>query len=219
MESVLYVSWFLSVTSRGSRDIKARLTSSWRLGHKTSRLNPQSETQSWGSGGDHTLHWCCFVFIMFKTLMRRRVSEIQSSFLTLCAFAWVSRMGGWVLKVVQRYSRQSHPCTYHLHHLCCKNTKFTYTIVSKLSLLSWLSDNRVFALQSSFLLIAIRDGSGYQNWWIFGKLRKGGGVIFNPKIYVADFGNFKYTVLFYHEITYKIVISGFRVCFFNNCIE
>ena len=32
----------------------------------------------------------------------------------------------------------------------------------------------------------------YQNGWIFGKVPNGGtGIIFNPKIYVADFGNFK----------------------------
>ena len=37
----------------------------------------------------------------------------------------------------------------------------------------------------------------------------GGGVIFNPKIYDADFGNFK------QEIDIKRVNSGFRVCFFN----
>ena len=30
-----------------------------------------------------------------------------------------------------------------------------------------------------------------QNRMIFWKSSKGGGVIFNPKIYVADFGNFK----------------------------
>ena len=43
------------------------------------------------------------------------------------------------------------------------------------------------------------------------KCRRGGlGVIFNPKIYLADFGNFKQSFL----IMKLIVISGFRVCFF-----
>ena len=37
----------------------------------------------------------------------------------------------------------------------------------------------------------VRDGSRYQIGWIFEKVPKGGGGIFNPKIYVADFGNFK----------------------------
>ena len=33
------------------------------------------------------------------------------------------------------------------------------------------------------------------NWMIFWKSAKGGGIIFNPKIYVADFGNFKEGIL------------------------
>ena len=37
----------------------------------------------------------------------------------------------------------------------------------------------------------VREGSRYQIGWIFGKVPKGGGAIFNPKIYIADFGNFK----------------------------
>ena len=41
------------------------------------------------------------------------------------------------------------------------------------------------------------------------------GVIFNPKIYFADFGNFKQG--FWAWNWFKRVISGFRVCFFNNC--
>ena len=43
------------------------------------------------------------------------------------------------------------------------------------------------------------------------------GVIFNPKIYFADFWNFKQG--FWAWNWFKRVISGFRVCFFNNCIE
>ena len=46
---------------------------------------------------------------------------------------------------------------------------------------------------------------------------KGGGI-FNPKIYVADFGNFKQGFLSMKLIKRR-VISGFRVCFFNNCID
>ena len=40
----------------------------------------------------------------------------------------------------------------------------------------------------------------------------GGGGIFNPKIYVADFGNFKQGFLSMKLIKRR-VISGFRVCF------
>ena len=48
----------------------------------------------------------------------------------------------------------------------------------------------------------------------FRKAAKGGGaVIFNPKIYVADFGNFKHGFL--SIILIKIVISGFTICFFQ----
>ena len=36
--------------------------------------------------------------------------------------------------------------------------------------------------------LAFRDGWWYQNGWMFGKVPKGvGAVIFNPKIYIADF--------------------------------
>ena len=50
------------------------------------------------------------------------------------------------------------------------------------------------------------------NFW---KRAKGGGVIFNPKIYIADFGNVKQAFL-----SMKLIQkSNFRVCFFNNCIE
>ena len=46
------------------------------------------------------------------------------------------------------------------------------------------------------------------NFW---KSSKGGrGFIFNPKIYVADFGNLKQG--FWAWNWYKIIISGFRVC-------
>ena len=43
----------------------------------------------------------------------------------------------------------------------------------------------------------VRDGSNYQIRWIFEKVPKGGGVIFNPKIYIAKFGPLK--GLFQHE--------------------
>ena len=42
--------------------------------------------------------------------------------------------------------------------------------------------------------------------------------IFNPKNYVADFGNFKQGFLSMKLIKRR-VISGFRVCFFNSCID
>ena len=37
----------------------------------------------------------------------------------------------------------------------------------------------------------LREGSCYQIGRVFGKVPKGGRVIFNPKNYVTDFGNFK----------------------------
>ena len=46
----------------------------------------------------------------------------------------------------------------------------------------------------------------------FGKAPKGEGVVFNPKILVADFGNFKKGFLSMNLIKGR-VISGFRVCF------
>ena len=41
------------------------------------------------------------------------------------------------------------------------------------------------------------------------KFQRGGGGIFNPKIYVTDFGNFKQDF----SSMEKVVISEFRVCF------
>ena len=46
----------------------------------------------------------------------------------------------------------------------------------------------------------------------FGKVQKG---VFNPMIYIADFGNFKQGFL----IMKLMQNSNFKVCFFNNCIE
>ena len=60
------------------------------------------------------------------------------------------------------------------------------------------------------------------NWMNFWKSAKGGegggGVIFNPKTCIADFGNFQQGFLSMKLIKRR-VISGFRVCFYNNCIE
>ena len=56
--------------------------------------------------------------------------------------------------------------------------------------------------------IIIRDGSGYQTRWNFWKLPKGGEVIFNPKIYVADFGTFNRALLFEHGIDTKESFQG-----------
>ena len=50
----------------------------------------------------------------------------------------------------------------------------------------------------------------------FQKSAKGGGVIFNPKIYIADFGNFKRGFLSMKFVKRK-VISGY--VFFINCID
>ena len=58
---------------------------------------------------------------------------------------------------------------------------------------------------------------GLPNWKNFRKSAKGGGaVIFNPKIDVAVFGNFKQG---FSIIKLIQLVIGFRVCFFNNCIE
>ena len=51
----------------------------------------------------------------------------------------------------------------------------------------------------------------------FSEKLQGGGVIFNPKIYIADFWNFNQGFLSRKLIQKSN--SWFRVCFFNNCIE
>ena len=66
----------------------------------------------------------------------------------------------------------------------------------------------------------LREGSRYLIGWIVKKSAKGWGVvIFNPKIYDANFGNFKQGFLSMKFIKKKRVISGFRVCFFNKCMD
>ena len=42
-----------------------------------------------------------------------------------------------------------------------------------------------------------------------------GGGIFNPKIYIADFGTFKQGILSKKLIQKSNFTSGFRVCFFQ----
>ena len=44
-----------------------------------------------------------------------------------------------------------------------------------------------------------------------------GGIIFNPKIYVANFGTLNR--IFEHEIDTKESFQGSGYCFHNNCIE
>ena len=53
----------------------------------------------------------------------------------------------------------------------------------------------------------IRDVSCCQNGWIFGKVPKGGGVIFNPKIYIAKFGPLSRAIWPWNW--YKGVFSGY----------
>ena len=60
----------------------------------------------------------------------------------------------------------------------------------------------------------IGEESRYQ---FFGKVPRGGGVIFSPKIYVADFGNFKQG--FEHEIDKKKGTFRVQGMFFSNCID
>ena len=66
--------------------------------------------------------------------------------------------------------------------------------------------------------LSVREGSRYQIRWIFGKVPKGGcGGHFQSKSLCCRFWEL-WTELFEHEIDTK-VNSGFRVCFFNSCIE
>ena len=47
----------------------------------------------------------------------------------------------------------------------------------------------IIVIINIFTLFLIRDGWRYQNGWISEKLQGRGGVIFNPKNYIADFGS------------------------------
>ena len=69
-----------------------------------------------------------------------------------------------------------------------------------------------------YFLARVRGGPRYQMGQIFGKFPRGGGVIFNPKIYIADFGNLKRAFL-----SMKLIQkSNFRIqgmFFFKHDIE
>ena len=64
----------------------------------------------------------------------------------------------------------------------------------------------------------VREGSRYQIGGIFAKVpKRGGGVIYNSKIYVADFLHFKQGFLIVKLIQNRSF--GVQGMFFNNCIE
>ena len=62
---------------------------------------------------------------------------------------------------------------------------------------------------SKFVLIRLGKGSATKSDKFLEKCQRGGGVIFNSKIYVADFGNFKQGFLS-KKLIKRRVISGFR---------
>ena len=56
----------------------------------------------------------------------------------------------------------------------------------------WFLVVRVYHCACGKCLQHVREVSGYKIGWFFGKVPNGGqGVIFNPKIYIADLGNFE----------------------------
>ena len=65
---------------------------------------------------------------------------------------------------------------------------------------------RLFSIISRLKDVQLREGSRYQIWWIFGKVPKGGrvGGHFNPKIYLANLGNFKQSFL-----SMKLIQKGY----------
>ena len=63
----------------------------------------------------------------------------------------------------------------------------------------------------------LREGSGLQIGWIFGKKPKVGGSFSIQKFILHILGAFNSA--FWAWNWFKRVISGFRVSFFNNCIE
>ena len=66
----------------------------------------------------------------------------------------------------------------------------------------------------------LREESGYQIGWFFGKVPKGEGGSFSiKKIILQILGTLKRAFWSENCNWKKIVISGFRVCFFNNYIE
>ena len=65
--------------------------------------------------------------------------------------------------------------------------------------------------------ICKREGSGSQIGWIFRKSAKGGGSFLIQKFILQILATLNRA--FWSWNWYKIVISGFKVCFFDNCIE
>ena len=92
------------------------------------------------------------------------------------------------------------------------------TNINNESPLTWCRRKILIRIRSSVFLCLRKDLATKSNEF-FEKCQRGGtggGVIFNPKIYVGNFGNFKQGFLSMKLIQY----SNFRVqdMFFNNCI-
>ena len=66
---------------------------------------------------------------------------------------------------------------------------------------------KLFGRSYSRTSLSLRDAFPFQNGWIFGKVPKGGGVIFNPKIYIAKFGPLSRAIWPWNW--YKGVFSGY----------
>ena len=114
----------------------------------------------------------------------------------------------------------------HLKSTSCMNDQALFIICFiciKIVIPYFRGQNSITVIQYDISFYMTRfqlgEGSRYQMRWIFGKVpKRGRGVIFNPKIYIAVFGNFKQGFLS-KKLIKRRVISGFRVCFFNNCID
>ena len=73
----------------------------------------------------------------------------------------------------------------------CQNTKLEYSVYDFASryddaLKQWIAKKSKYV--NVGYPVRIRGGWRYQNGWIFGKGPRGGGVNFDPKNYVTDFG-------------------------------
>ena len=113
---------------------------------------------------------------------------------------------------------------HHLHCLHCLHclrcllfslfklfTLFTlFTLFSLFTLFTLLTPLALFTLFTLF-----REGFCYQIGWIFGKVPKGGGSFSIQKFMWQILGTLNRA--FWSWNWYKLVISGLRVCFFNNC--
>ena len=114
-----------------------------------------------------------------------------------------------------KHSYMEHCCWEHSH--ICGTQPCGRLVLFWISYSCWSECNMWYQILN--IPLYFREGRCYQIRWIFGKVpkREGGGSFLIQKFILQIFGTLSRA--FWARNWFKRVISGFRVCCFNNCIE